>query len=204
MVSNRSPKVKPGRGWNQAYGLIHYSRGSAGILLFISAISFVEAYIAFPATHSPQWAVAAYIASRYFLPAFALGAIALLAGASQRLFGWPQPPVEPAATKPVVQTDAQRRSSRAFTLVAGYFGLGILAIIIMADTHSGPFAWFAEWLFGANFLLWPEIFVMGLLVLAAPLVLLAWLPPQTWFPLLASMQDIVTPAPTPVSRRRKR
>ena len=67
-----------------------------------------------------------------------------------------------------------------------------------------PVAGLAVSLFGGNSLIWLEIFVLGLLAMAVPLVLLAWLPLKAGSSLLGSMQNVVKRSPGPRAARRKR
>lgn len=90
-----------------------------------------------------------------------------------------------------------------FDVVAGWLACGVLGLLMMADTVSGSVAGIALRLFGPTALIGPETFVLGLPLVAAPLVLLAWLPRHTRFPLLAGIQSAVKPETKPVRRRRR-
>lgn len=181
---------------------MHYARGAAKLALLIAAFKFIEALIAPPPIgDAPRWLVAAVVSFNFWAAGAALGAIAVLGWVSQRLFGWPAPEA-PSALRParhVVPTAEMRLRGLGFNVVAGWIAIGILALILMADTGTGPFAWLAFRLFGPDEWAGLETFVLGLPVLAAPLLLLAWLPWQTRFPLLASMQGVVKP---PARRKR--
>ncbi len=185
---------------------MHYARGAAKLALLIAAFKFIEALVAPPpVADAPRWLVAAFVSFNFWAAGAALGAIAMLGWVSQRLFGWPAPEV-PSATRParhVVPTAEMRLRGLGFNVVAGWIVFGSLALILMADTRTGPFAQLAVHLFGPNGWAGLEIFMLGLPVLAAPLLLLAWLPWQTRFPLVASMQGVVKP-PAKAAARRKR
>jgi hypothetical protein len=187
--------------------LMHYGSGAAKIALLIAAFKFIEALIAPPpVVDAPRWLVAAVVSFNFWAAGAALGAIAVLGWASQRLFGWPAPE-PPSAIRParhVVPTAEMRLRGLGFNVVAGWVVLGSLALILMADTGTGLFAQLAVHLFGPNGWAGLETFLLGLPVLAAPLLLLAWLPWQTRFPLLASMQAAVKPPAKAPARRRKR
>ena len=94
----------------------------------------------------------------------------------------------------MVQTEAMRLQVLGNTLVLWWFILGFLAIVMMADTGAGPIPRLIKAVVGPSDWLALETFVLGLPLLAAPLVLLALLPWQTRFPLLASLQNAVKPA----------
>lgn len=200
MKAPRDKKLHPGRGW------MYHTIGAAKIALFIAAFKFIEVLIVPPPVDEPRWLVAAVMSFNYWGAGVALGAAASLGRVSHRLFGWPAFPAPSAVrlTRQVVPTAEVRLRMLGFNVVAGWFVLAAMALLMMADTRSGPFARAALGLFGPNALIGLETFVLGLSVLVAPLVLLALLPWQTRFPLLASMQAVVKPAEKASARRRKR
>lgn len=195
---------QPERRFQAALRLMHYIRGAAGIALFIAALKFVEILIAPPPIGAaPRWLVAAVLTFKFWAAGAFLAALAALGWASHRLFGWP-PPSALIPTRHVVATEVMRLRVLGVNMVLGWIGLSVLSLIVMADTGTGPFAWIAAGLFGPNMFLGFETFVLGAAVFAAPLVVLAWLPWQTRFPLLYSMQNVIKPPPKPRARRRKR
>lgn len=186
---------------------MHYVRGATKIAFFIAAFKFIEALIAFPSFgDAPRWLVAATVSSRFWAAGAALGVIAMLGWVSQRLFDWPAPEAPSAArpTRHVVPTAEMRLRMLGFNVVTGWVVVGFLALIMMAETRTGPFARIAVGVFGPNEWVGLETFVFGVPVFAAPPVLLALLPWQTRFPLLASMQAAVKPPAKARARRRKR
>ena len=197
--SSGRKKIGPGHGW------MYYARGSAQIAFLIAAFKFVEALIVPPLADEPRWLMAGVLTFKFWGAGAALGTVWLMGRVSQRLFGWPAYAAPPAdvPTRHVVLTEEMRLQSLGNRLVMWWFILGFLALVMMADTGAGPIARIVLGVFGQNDWLGLEIFVLGLLVLAAPLVLLALLPSQTRFPLLASMQAAVKP-PQARNRRRKR
>ena len=203
MKASGKNKTIPGHGW------MYYARGSAQIAFAIAAFKFVELLIVPPMADEPGWLVAGVVTFKFWGAGAALGAIWLLGRVSQRLFGWPAPEAPRAVyiPRPVVQTEAMRLSRIGNTIVLWWFILGFLAIVVMADTGAGPLPRIVAGVFGPTDFLGLATFVLGLLVLAAPLVLLALLPRQTRFPLLANLQDAVKPpraGSRPRTRSRKR
>lgn len=197
---NARPKARP----RQA--AMHYIRGAAAIALFIATLKFIEALVAPPMDDTPRWLVAAVVTFKFWAAGLALGLIAGAGWVSHRLFGWPAAP-RPSAlvpTRHVIPDEVMRLRSWGFNIVAGWFCLGILALIVMADTRTGPFARAATALFGPGGLIWLETFALGIPAVIAPLLLLAWLPWQTQFPLLSSMQNVVKLSAQPQARRPKR
>ena len=185
---------------------MYYARGSAQIAFLVAAFKFVELLIVPPLADQPRWLVAGVLTFKLWGAGAALGLLWLMGWLSQRLFGWPAPEAPPAAQPPirhVVQTEAMRLQALGNKVVLWWFILGFLAIVMMADTGAGPIPRLVTSVFGPSDWLGLEVFVLGLLVLSAPLVLLALLPWQTRFPLLASMQEAVKP-PRASTRGRKR
>ena len=136
-----------------------------------------------------------FVTARFWIAAASVGVLALL-GQIARLFGPPWP-VEPPAPK--LQGEA-RLWALAFNLVFGWVGVGVLALIVMFETRTGAFAWFATAILG-----WDEAApfatpLLGLIAIALPLVTIAAVPRQDRWPVLAAIQDRVRPA----SRRRGR
>ena len=176
------------------------------IAFLIAAFKFVELLIVPPLADEPRLLVAGVLTYKFWGAGAALGMLWLLGRVSQRLFGWPAPEAPPAAQPPtrhVVLTEAMRLQALGNKVVLWWFILGFLAIVMMADTGAGPIPRLVTGVFGPSDWLGLETFVLGLLVLAAPLVVLALLPWQTRFPLLASMQKAVKP-PRARTRGRKR
>ena len=200
MSAPRSKTVTPGHGW------MYYTRGAAKIAMVIAAFRFIEVLIAPPTADEPRWVVAGVLTFKYWAAGLALGGLTLLGWVSQRLVGWPAPeaPSAAMATRNVVQTAEMRLRGLGFNLVCGWLLLSFLALLMMADTGTGPFARLAMDMFGPNEWSGLETFVLGLPLIAAPLVLLALLPWQTRFPLVSSMQAIVKPPAKAHTRRRKR
>ena len=192
-------KAETGHGW------MYYARGSAQIALFVAAFKFVELLIVPPVADAPRWLVAGVLTFNVWAAGAALGAAWLMGRVSQRLFGWPAREAAPTAPPPrrVAMTEAMRLQALGNKVVLWWFILGLPAIVMMMDTGAGPIPWIVTGVLGAGGWLGFETFVVGLLVLAAPLVLLAVLPWHTRFPLLASIQGAVKPAPAR-TRRRKR
>lgn len=190
---------------NSGHSWLHYARGAANLAVFIAAFRFVEVAIFMPpAGEESRWLAAAVLSSKYWLAGAGLGVLVLLGLVSQHLFGWPapEPPSQIEPTRQVLQTPEMRQQMLGFNIVAGWVVLGVLMLIMMADTRSGPLAWLALDLFGPNAPVGLEIFVLGMPVIAAPLVLLAWIPWQTRFPLIAGIQAAVK-RPTKVAARRR-
>ena len=199
-------KASGKRKTNSGHGWMYYARGSAQIAFLIAAFKFVELLIVPPLADQPRWLVAGVLTFKLWGAGAALGMLWLLGRLSQRLFGWPVPEAPPATQPPtrhVVQTEAMRLQALGNKVVLWWFILGFVAIVMMADTGAGPIPRLVTGVFGPSDWLGLETFVLGLLVLAAPLVLLALLPWQTRFPLLASMQGAVKPPPAR-TRGRKR
>ena len=183
-------KAKTGHGW------MYYVRGSAQIACSVAAFKFVELLIVPPLPNEPRWLVAGVATLNLWGAGAMLGLLWLMGRVSQRLFGWPAPEATPAAEPPrhVVMTEAMRLQQLGNKLVLWWFVVGFLAIVMMADTGAGPIPWIAAGVLGRGAWLGLATFVLGLLVLAAPLVVLALLPWLTRFPLLASIQAAVKPA----------
>ncbi len=191
MKASGKTKTNAGHGW------MYYARGSAQIAFLIAAFKFIELLIVPPLADEPRWLVAGVVSFKFWGAGAALGLLWLLGRVSQRLFGWPAPEAPPEAqppTRPVVQTEAMRLQTLGNKLVLWWFILGFLAIVMMADTGAGPIPRLMKAVVGPSDWLALETFVLGLPLLAAPLVLLALLPWQTRFPLLASLQKAVKPA----------
>ena len=199
MKASGKTKTNAGHGW------MYYARGAAQIAFFIAAFKFVELLIVPPLADEPRWLVAGVLSFKFWGAGAALGALWLVGRASQRLFGWPAPEAPRAIdiVRPVVRTEAMRLQALGNRLVLWWFILGFLAIVMMADTGAGPIPRLMTGVFGPNDFLGLESFLLGLLVLVSPLLLLALLPRQTRFPLLASMQASVKP-PQARTRRRTR
>ena len=163
---------------NSGHGWMYYARGSAQIAFFIAAFKFVEMLIVPPLVDEPSWLVAGVLSFRFWGAGAVLGTLWLVGRVSQRLFGWPvpEPPTAVGIVRPLVQTKAMRLRGIGNTVVLWWFILGFLATIMMADTGAGPIPRLMTAVFGPNDLLGLETFVLGLLVLVAPLLLLAVLP----------------------------
>ena len=104
--------------------------------------------------------MAAVLTFNHWSAGLSLGLIAGLGWVSHRLFGWPAAP-HPSAlvpTRHVVRTKScvVRNIVRVwgFNIVAGWFCVGVLASIVLADTRTGPFARAAVAVFGPDGLVW--------------------------------------------------
>ncbi len=198
MKASGKTKTRSGHGW------MYFVRGSAQIAFAIAAFRFVELLIVPPVADEPRWLVAGVLSVNFWGAGAALGMLWLLGRVSQRLFGWPVPEAAPQAQPPtrhVVQTEAMRLQALGNKVVLWWLILGFVATVMMVDTGAGPIPRFVSGVFGRHNWLGLATFVLGLLVLAAPLVALALLPWQTRFPLLASIQGAVKP---PSARTRTR
>lgn len=203
MKASGKKKTGSGHGW------MYYASGAARIAVLIAAFKFVELLIVPPVADQPRWLVAGILTFNLWGAGAALGTLWLMGRVSQRLFGWPAPEAPQAVVtirpvlQPVVRTEAMRLRTVGNRVVLWWLILGFLAIVMMADTGAGPIPRLMTAAFGPNDFLGLETVVLGLLVLMAPLVLLAVLPRQASVPLLASMQDgVKAPKANPRSRKR--
>ncbi len=89
-------------------------------------------------------------------------------------------------------------------VVLGWMALSFLVLIVMSDTKTGPFAWLATAVLGLQGFAGVMTFLLGLPAFLLPLVLLAVLPWQTRWPLLAGMQGVVKPVRQAKARKRRR
>lgn len=168
----------------------------------IGALRFVEVLVSLPADGSaPLLLVAVFAGSRYWLAAALLGLVAMVGWLVQRALGSPAP-VPPPPTR-TLSREARLRGW-GFNLVAGWVVLSILALIVMSETGTGPFARFATGVLGLRGLAGLATFLLGLPAFLAPLLLLAVIPWQTRWPLVAGMQAAVKPTPTARKRTRRR
>ena len=189
---------------SSGHGWMHYVRGSAQLAFMVATFKFVELLIVPPLADRPRLLVAVALTFKFWAAGAGLGMLWLLGRVSQRLFGWPVPetPPEPSPPRHVVRTEAMRLQALGNQVVVWWFILGFLALAMMADTGAGPIPWLVASVAGRTDWLGLETFVLGLLVLPLPLVLLALLPSQTRFSLLASMQQAVKPARSRIRRRK--
>ena len=171
----------------------------------IGALRFVEVLVSPPPQDAvPRWVVAAAAGSLYWLAGGLLGAVALIAWAVRRAFGSPAPPAKPPPPAPPPPTREMRLRGWGVNVVIGWLGLSFLTLLVMSDTRTGPFAWLAVNLFGLAGFAGLATFLLGLPVMLLPLAVLAVLPGQTRWPLLAGMQWVVKPVPRAKPRRRRR
>ena len=157
---------------------MYYIRGAAKVALFIAALKFVEAVIAPPIDTEPRWMAAAVLTFNLWAAGAALSAIAGVGWVLHRLFGWPAGPA-------AIATDPYPARHPGRGHAAPDMGVQRRRRLVLLRRPGGdrdgghqvrPVAGLAVSLFGGNSLIWLEIFVLGLLAMAAPLVLLAWLP----------------------------
>ncbi len=176
----------------------------AALMCFgIAAFRFVEVLVKPPPLGgASRPAVALLAGSVYWLAGLLTVVLALIAWAIRRALGLKAPPA--SSTPPVQWTAEARLRGRGFSIVAGWVGLSLVAAIIMADTRTGPAARFATGVLGLDGLAGVATFLLGLPVLLSPLLLLALLPWQARWPLVAGMQAAVKSPPAPVRRRRRR
>lgn len=167
----------------------------AGLILAVGAIIGIEAYLRpNPAWPGPRIALALGAMAPFALSAAAVGVFIATWWVVLRLDG----PVRPAAKDRVAPLTGHDRLLSLGRSIAAYWIVGSAVIlVILSDTRRGPFAWAAAQLPGGD--TWFNSFALGLLVLGAPLLLLALLPRQARWPLVAGVQDVVRPRP---SRRR--
>ena len=176
----------------------------AALVLFgIAVLRFVEALVRPPQIEgASRLGVALLAGSVFWLAGLLTTALALIAWLVHRVFGLQTPPAPAAA--PVHWSAEARLRGRGFTIVAGWVVLSLVASIVMADTRTGPAAWFAMAVLGWNGLAGVVTFLVTLPLLLLPLLLLALLPWQTRWPLIAGMQAAVKMPPTPARRRNRR
>ena len=163
---------------------------------FIGALKSVEILVLFPADDVFSVLILAwFLTEKFWLAAGGVGVLALI-GTVARLFGPPRP-IVPAAVR---HTGVDRVRAFGFNAVAAWIGLGVLTVLVMADTRTGPFAWFSRAVLGLEAGVWFATFGLGLAANAAPLVLAALVPRQEQWPVVMAIQDAVRPPP----RRRNR
>lgn len=176
---------------------------AAMVSLGVAAFRFVEVLVRPPPLGGASLlAVALLAGSLYWLAGLLTALLALIAWVVRRVFGLTPPPAPP--TPPIQWTAEARLRGRGFSVVAGWVGLSLVASIIMADTRTGPAAWFATGVLGLDGFAGVATFLMALPVLLSPLLLLALLPWQAGWPLVAGMQAAVKSPPAPARRRKRR
>ncbi len=169
----------------------------------IAALRFVEVLVRPPPLGGASvLAVALLAGSLYWLAGLLTALLALIAWVIRRAFGLTSPPAPP--TPPIKWTAEARRRGRGFSIVAGWVGLSLVASIVMADTRTGPAAWLAAGVLGLDGFAGVATFLMALPVLLSPLLLLALLPWQVRWPLVAGMQAAVKSPPAPARHRKRR
>ena len=183
-------------------------RQAAYLCLAIGLLRFVEECVRpAPAEGPPLLARALDAASLLWLSAALLGSVALALWVVYRVLDPAVPPphrqAKPAKPERPITRDMQLRGW-GFSLVAGWLVASVLVLVVMNDTGTGPFVAFATGPLGLHDFAGLVTFLIGLPVLLSPLVLLAFLPWQTRWPLLAGMQAAVKPAPRAPKRRRRR
>ncbi len=162
---------------------------------FIGALKSVEVFVLFPAHDGLSVLILAwFLTERFWLAAGGMGVLAL-AGATVRLFGPPRPIVPPA----VKRMGVERIRAFGFNAVAAWVAVGVLTVIVMSDTRTGPFALLARAVLGWEAGVWFATFGLGLVAVAAPLAIAAILPRQERWPVVMAIQDAVRPPP----RRRR-
>ena len=168
----------------------------------VAGVRVVEVLVSPPPLgKAPILAVALLASSVYWLAGLLLGALALIAWAVNRALGLGRFPAPLAP--PVQWTQETRLRSRGFSIVAGWVVLSLVTSVILGDTRIGPAARFATSVLGLRDFSGPATFLLTLPVLLVPLLLLALLPWQTRWPLVAGMQAAVK-SPSVSTRRRKR
>ncbi len=169
----------------------------------VGALRFVEALVSHsPDDTAPRLLEAVLAGSVFWLASAGLGAIALLAWAIRRGLGI-EPPPEPV--QPHLPTTREGRlRGWGFGIVAGWAAMSVLVLIVMSETRTGPFARLATGFLGLRDFAGLATFLLGLPVVLSPLLLLALLPWQARWPLLAGMQAAVKSPPSPTRRRRRR
>ena len=176
---------------------------AALVLCGVGALRFVEVLVSPPPHGATPLAVLALAAgSLFWLAGAALGLVALAAWAVRR--GVAAPVVAKPTTDSPSPSWEVRFRGWGVNIVIAWLGLGFLVLIVMSDTATGPFAWFATEVLGLRDFAGVATFLLGLPAFAAPLVLLAMLPWQTRWPLIAGMQAAVKPVPQARKRRRRR
>ena len=169
----------------------------------VAGLRFVEVLVRPPPLGKASLLAVALLASSvYWLAGLLTAALALIAWVVRRAFGLGG--TSPPAAPPVQWTQEARLRGRGFSIVAGWVGLSLVASIVMADTRTGPAAWFATGVLGLDGLAGVATFLVALPVLLSPLLLLALLPWQARWPSVAGMQAAVKSPPAPARRRKRR
>ena len=167
----------------------------------VAGVRFFEVLVSPPLGKAPLLAVALLASSVYWLAGLLLGALALIAWAGNRALGLGGISAPPAP--PGQWTQETRLRSRGFSIVAGWVVLSLVTSAILGETRTGPAARFATSVLGLRDFSGPATFLLTLPVLLVPLLLLASLPWQARWPLVAGMQAAVKP-PSVSTRPRKR
>ena len=195
------PRVQPA-----THGIAAWIRllPQAALVSFgVAAFRFVEVLVSPPPLGGASLLAAALLAgSVYWLAALLTAVLALIAWVVRRAFDLEASSARPAP--PVHWTAEARLRGRGFSIVAGWVGLSLVASIIMADTRTGPAARFATGVLGIDGLAGVATFLVALPVLLSPLLLLALLPWQARWPLIAGMQAAVKSPPAPTRRKKRR
>ena len=169
----------------------------------IAAFRFVEVLVSSPPLGGASLlAVALLAGSVYWLAGVLTVALAVVAWVVRRALGLKASPAPPAP--PIHWTAEARLRGRGFSIVAGWVGLSLMASVIMADTRTGPAARFATGVLGLQGLAGIATFLLALPALLSPLLLLALLPWQARWPLVAGMQAAVKSPPAPARRTKRR
>ena len=173
-----------------------------GVILAVGAIKGVEMFLR-PDPGFPRLALALGVTLPFLAGAAALGLIAGTWWVVLRLDG--KQAVRPRRIAPGNQpsrplTALERQLARGRSAAAVWLVGGFVVVVILADTRLGPPAWAASVLPGGP--TWLATFALGLAMVATPLLLLAVLPRQSRWPVLAGAQDVVKSPAAPRRRRR--
>ena len=174
-------------------------RQAALLVTALAVLRFVETLVlGRPPDGTPLLQQAFLASGLFWLVAALLGLVVAAGWAAHRVFGTEK---KAAPVASVRLTGEARLRAWGFTAVAGWAGFSLVTLIVMADTQTGPFAAFATGILGLRDFVGVTTFLVGLPAFMAPLIVLAVLPRQPRWPLLAGMQDAVKPVPH--ARRRR-
>ena len=181
-------RTRPGAAW------IRLIPQAALVCCGIGALRFVEALVNPPPHGATPLLLFALVGGSVFWVAGALlGLVALAAWAVRRGHN-PGPAPKPSRPS-LPPTREMRLRGWGYGIVAAWTALSILVLIVMSETVTGPFAWIAIRVLGLRDFAGLATFLLGLPGFLSPLVLLAVLPWQARWPLIAGMQGAVKPVP---------